>query len=108
MNRRSFLEKTAFTAAGFGILRTLEACAPAAPPPTPLPAAFLPLRDRFFVFHLQRNPVTSTYLGGDGYSPDLADSNTRLRDYRPQSLDAEIRFYRDVKSALATVVPTAL
>jgi uncharacterized protein (DUF885 family) len=110
LNRRSFLERTAFAAAGFGILRTLEACAPPAPvtPPTPLPAEFIPLRDRFFVFHLQRNPVTSTYLGGDGYSPELADSNTRLRDFRPQSLDAEIRFYRDVKAALATIVPTAL
>jgi len=110
MNRRSFLEKAAFTAAGFGVLRTLEACAPPAPvtPPTPLPATFIPLRDRFFVFHLQRNPVTSTYLGGDGYSPELADSNSRLRDFRPQSLDAEIRFYRDVKAALTAIVPTTL
>jgi uncharacterized protein (DUF885 family) len=109
MNRRSFLQKAAITGAGFGVLRTMEACATTPViPPTPLPASFIPLRDRFFVFHLQHNPVTSTYLGGDGYSPELADSNTRLRDYRPQSLDAEIRFYRDVKAALVGIVPTTL
>jgi len=95
------------TAAGFGILRTMEACA-TAPVAAPLPVAFRELRDRYFIFHLQRNPVTSTYLGGDGYSPDLADTNARLRDFRQASLNEEIRFYRDVRAALLRVVPGSL
>jgi hypothetical protein len=33
-----------------------------------LASAFVELRDRFFVRHLLFNPVTSTYLGADGYS----------------------------------------
>lgn len=96
------------TAAGFGILRTMEACATTPVPAAPLPVAFPELRDRYFIFHLQRNPVTSTYLGGDGYSPDLADSNARLRDFRQASLNEEIRFYRDVRAALLRVVPGSL
>jgi uncharacterized protein (DUF885 family) len=109
MNRRSFLQKASITAAGFGILRNTQACATApVPPATPLSVAFPALRDRYFIFHLQRNPVTSTYLGGDGYSPELADTNARLRDFRPASLDAEIRFYRDVRAALGRVLPSSL
>jgi uncharacterized protein (DUF885 family) len=109
MNRRSFLQKTSITAAGFGILRNTQACATApVVPAAPLPGAFAALRDRYFIFHLQRNPVTSTYLGGDGYSPKLADTNARLRDFRPASVDAEIRFYRDVRAALGRVLPSSL
>lgn len=109
MNRRSFLQKASITAAGFGILRNTQACATApVAPAAPLPVAFPALRDRYFIFHLQRNPVTSTYLGGDGYSPELADTNARLRDFRPASLDAEIRFYRDVRAALGRVLPSSL
>ncbi len=110
MNRRSFLQKASVTAAGFGILRSMEACATAPPviPATPLPGTFTALRDRYFIYHLQRNPVTSTYLGGDGYSPELADTNGRLRDFRPGSLDAEVRFYRDVRAALARILPESL
>lgn len=110
MNRRSFLQRASVTAAGFGILRSMEACATAPPviPVTPLPATFTALRDRYFVYHLQRNPVTSTYLGGDGYSPELADTNARLRDFRPGSLDAEVRFYRDVRAALMRILPESL
>lgn len=112
MNRRSFVQRASITAAGFGILRNIEACAtaPVAPPPTtPLPATEFPgLRDRYFVFHLQRNPVTSTYLGGDGYSPELADTNARLRDFRQASLDAEVKFYRDIRATLNRIPPASL
>ena len=114
MNRRTFVQRASITAAGFGILRNIEACAPAAapvaPPPTPtlLPGTFAELRDRYFVFHLDKNPVTSTYLGGDGYSPTLADTNTRLRDYRQASLDAELKFYRDLRASIDHVLPTTL
>jgi uncharacterized protein (DUF885 family) len=114
MNRRTFVQRASITAAGFGILRNIEACAPAAapvaPPPTPtlLPGTFAELRNRYFVFHLDRNPVTSTYLGSDGYSPTLGDTNTRLRDYRQASLDAELKFYRDLRASIDHVLPTTL
>ena len=94
MNRRSFVQKATVSAASFGILRGLEACAsaPVAPPAPVFPLVSFPeLRDRYFLYHLQRNPVTSTYFGGDGYSPELADANGRLRDFRSASLDAEVR-----------------
>jgi uncharacterized protein (DUF885 family) len=109
MNRRLFLQRASITVAGFGILRNTQACATAPVVPAPLPPTnFREARDRYFVFHLQRNPVTSTYLGGDGYSPGLADTNARLRDFRPASLDAEVRFYRNMQAALARMPVTAL
>lgn len=109
MNRRSFLQRASITAAAFGILRNLEACATTpVPAAAPLPVDFAGLRDRYFLFHLKRNPVTSTYLGGDGYSPELADTNARFRDFRPSSLDEEIKFYRDVRAALGRVLPASL
>ena len=107
MNRRSFIQRASITAAAFGILRNIEACATAPPAPapiTPLPATDFPgMRDRFFIFHLQRNPVTSTYIGGDGYSPELANINGALRDFSPTALDAEVKFYRDMRANLARI-----
>jgi uncharacterized protein (DUF885 family) len=112
MNRRRFVQRAGVTAAAFGILRNIEACAPAppAPPPKPviLPGTFAELRDRYFVFHLQKNPVTSTYLGGDGYSPALADSNARLRDYRQASIDEELKEYKSLRASIAAIPVTSL
>lgn len=112
MNRRTFVQRAGVTAAAFGILRNIEACAPQppAPPPAPvlLPGTFAQLRDRYFVYHLDRNPVTSTYLGGDGYSPTLADTNTRLRDYREASLDAELKEYKALRASIAAIPATGL
>ncbi|MBA2707130.1 MAG: DUF885 domain-containing protein [Gemmatimonadaceae bacterium] len=113
MNRRSFVHRATATAAGFGILRTVEACAPpqsASPPPplVPFPGTFTELRDRYFLYSLERNPVTSTYLGGDGYSPTLAAANSRLRDYRPESIAAELVFYRTMKASIGLTAPATL
>ena len=111
MDRRRFIQRATVTAAGFGILRNIEACAPAAPvvtAPVPIAGTFAELRERYFVYHLQRNPVTSTYLGGDGYSPTLADSNGRLRDFRQPSLDPELAFYRSLRASLELITPTTL
>ncbi|HUQ19425.1 MAG TPA: DUF885 domain-containing protein [Gemmatimonadaceae bacterium] len=112
MNRRSFVQRASFAAASAAIFGDLEACASAGAPvveTTPLPVTDFPgIRDRYFVFHLQRNPVTSTYVGGDGYSPDLADTNARLRDFKQSSIDAEVKFYRDMKATLARIPSTAL
>jgi uncharacterized protein (DUF885 family) len=115
MNRRSFVQRAGVTAAAFGILRNVEACMPphapvAVPPPAPtlFPGTFAELRDRYFVFHLGKNPVTSTYLGGDGYSPTLADTNTRLRDYSQASIDAELREYRSLRASVAAIPVASL
>jgi uncharacterized protein (DUF885 family) len=73
-----------------------------------LPGTFTELRDRFFLFHLDKNPVTSTYLGGDGYSPALADANSRLRDYRQSSINAELKEYHDLRASIEPIDPATL
>ncbi len=107
MNRRAFVHRTAFAAAGFGILRSLQACAPPQPPlppqPAILPGTFAELRDRYFVYNLEKNPVTSTYLGGDGYNPVLADSNSKLRNFTPAALAAESFFYRSLFASVQVI-----
>ena len=112
MNRRIFVQKAGITAAAFGILRNVEACAPPAPAPPPqpvlLPGTFAELKDRYFVFNLDKNPVTSTYLGGDGYNPILATANSRLRDYRQSSIDAELREYKSLRASIAAIPAAGL
>ena len=114
MNRRTFVHRASITAAGFGILRNIEACAPsvgsvAGPPvPTILPGTFAELRDQYFLFHLDKNPVTATYLGGDGYSPLLATTNTRLRDFSQSSIDAEVSYYRNLRASIDRIPPASL
>jgi uncharacterized protein (DUF885 family) len=103
MHRREFVHRSAWTVAAFGILRQIGACH--APPGTAAPASspFAALRDRYFLRTLELNPVVSTYLGGDGYSPTLADVNGRLRDNRPDAIQAEIRFCRGIRDELARI-----
>ena len=114
MNRRRFVQQAGVTAAAFGILRNIEACAPAVvtpvPPPKPeiLLGTFAQLRDRYFLFHLQKNPVTSTYLGGDGYDQSLSDNNARLRDYRQASIDAELKEYRSLRASIEAIPAASL
>ena len=113
MNRRRFVKQAGVTAAAFGILRDIEACAPPpapAPPPKPviIPGTFAELRDRYFLYHLQKNPVTSTYLGGDGYHPSLADSNARLRDYREAAIADELKEYRSLRASIEAIPAASL
>lgn len=104
MHRRLFLTRSARTAAAFGVLRYLPACAGSTPHATAGGSStFARLRDRYFIQTLQFNPVTSTYLGGDGYSPALAGVNGRLRDYRPEALAAEREFYLSVQRQLQQI-----
>ena len=106
MNRRTFVRRTALAAAGFGILRTLPACRGESG--TSADRSFTDIRDRYFLRHLELNPVTSTYLGGDGYSSELRDINGKLRDYSAASLESELRFYRDIRDAIRAIDPTTL
>jgi uncharacterized protein (DUF885 family) len=105
MQRRDFLSRTAQSAAAFGVLGSLGcrlSNSRAASSP------FASIRDRYFLHFLQLNPVVSTYLGGDGYSPSLTSVNGKLRDYRPEALRAEQSFYRGVRDELGRVQRHAL
>jgi uncharacterized protein (DUF885 family) len=64
---------------------------------------FESLRDRFFIRHLLFNPVTSTYLGADGYSPVLQSTNAALKDYSEAALARELAFYRESNQELGTI-----
>ena len=106
MNRRTFVRRTALAAAGFGILRTLPGCRGESR--SEADRAFADIRDRYFLRHLELNPVTSTYLGGDGYSAELRDINGKLRDYSATALESELRFYRDTRDAVRATDPSTL
>jgi uncharacterized protein (DUF885 family) len=109
MQRRSFLYRSAQTAAGLGLLRHLGACTARDVPATDsADPSFLALRDRYFLKALEFNPVTSTYLGGDGYHPSLAGINGRLRDWSAASLGLEARFYQDIQRELGRIDPAGL
>lgn len=106
MHRRHFLVRTGQTAIAFGILPRLVACR--RDEPSGQDGPFLALRDRYFLKALELNPVTATYLGGDGYDPSLAKINGRLRDWRPDALDAERKFYQEIETARTRLDPATL
>ncbi|HSE46477.1 MAG TPA: DUF885 family protein, partial [Gemmatimonadales bacterium] len=109
MHRRTFLRHTGEAAVAFGILRHLPACTGTRKAGTSkADPAFLSLRDRYFLKALELNPVTATYLGGDGYDPALAKINSRLRDYRPPALGDERNFYLGIRKELEAIDPTSL
>ena len=74
----------------------------------PSTSALPDLRDRFFRVQLDRYPVISTFLGGDGWDPELADVNGRLRDVSPAAIAAELEVYRTIETELGTVDPAGL
>lgn len=102
MDRRAFVHCTATGLAAFGALRTLSACRPDAPSAAE-DAEFVALRERYFLRTLELNPVTSTYLGGDGYSPKLSATNGQLRDFSPAALEAEVAFLQSIIASLAAM-----
>ncbi|HEX6964411.1 MAG TPA: DUF885 domain-containing protein [Gemmatimonadaceae bacterium] len=114
MHRRTFLARATQSAVAFGILRDLTACrnmsdaAPSAASGALGDRTFIDVRDRYFVRVLELNPVTATYLGGDGYTPALHDINGKLRDNRPQILNGEGEFYRTTARVLAAIDPASL
>lgn len=105
MHRRSLLRGGA-SALSFAILPKIAEAA-ARRPATPR-SRFTVLRDRYFLNTMRFNPVTATYLGGDGYSPTLTDINGKLRDYRPEALAREVAFYRQIQKANEAIDPRTL
>ena len=66
------------------------------------------LRDRYFVRHLLYNPVTSTYLGADGYTDVLQSANGALKDYSEAALSRELAFYKETQRELQGLSPDTL
>jgi len=121
MKRRTFVQRGVVGAVGFGVLRKLEALkvsslgqrvseplGPGGEIAVESANDFTTLRDRYFLFQLARNPVTSTYLGGDAYDPSLRDINSRLRDYSRAALMSELRYYTDTRNTLSRINPRTL
>ncbi len=107
MHRRHFLIRSSQTAIALGILPRLAACKGDSAP-TGEDAPFIAVRDRYFLKALELNPVTATYLGGDGYDPSLARVSGRLRDWRPEALAAERQFYQEIDTARMKIDPATL
>jgi uncharacterized protein (DUF885 family) len=103
MHRRALL-RSASAAVSFAVLPRLARAAAPSTPKSP----FAKLRDRYFLEALRLNPVSATYLGGDGYSPALADINGRLRDHSPAALAREAAFYRQILAADQAIDPATL
>src|SRR2546425_961347 len=66
------------------------------------------LRERYFVGFLKRNPVTATYLGGDGHSTELADVNASLPDVSRRGRAEEVAFYRSTLADLEKIDAASL
>jgi uncharacterized protein (DUF885 family) len=63
-------------------------------------ATYTAIENRYVREVLRRHPVVSTYLGGSGLDPSLADADGRLRDWSPKALESEAKFYRGIVTDL--------
>ena len=101
MHRRRFLSASAQAALAAGLLPPVLAACGRKGDSAGAPAndsALVALRDRYFLKMMELNPVTATYLGADAYDPSLAQVNGRLRDWRPEAMEAERRFLDQVEA----------
>jgi uncharacterized protein (DUF885 family) len=105
VHRRAFIRHSAAAAGSIGLVGGFGACKSGASKAT---ESFVALRDRFFLDQLEHNPVTATYLGGDGYSPTLSDINGKLRDYSEGGLAQEVARLRSMRAALNAIDSTDL
>jgi uncharacterized protein (DUF885 family) len=106
MHRRTFLIRSGQAGLALGLLPQFAACSRSRAGAED--GAFQALRDRYFLKALELSPVTATYLGGDGYDPSLARINGRLRDWRPEALEAERRLLQQVEATRAGIDPATL
>ena len=98
VNRRGFIKAGTTIAAGLTAAPLLTACRLESRQEL-ADEAFTALRDEFFRGQLSFNPVTCTYLGGDGWDPALVTMAGRYRDYSPRALDAESQETRRMERA---------
>lgn len=102
LDRRGFLRAGVAAAAGAATTPWLGACRLESRQEL-TDASFTALRDEYFRGQLTLNPVTCTYLGGDGWDPALAPVAGRYRDYSPGALDAEAQEIRRLERAHAAI-----
>lgn len=107
VDRRDFLRAGAALAAGAAAAPLLQGCKLESRRDL-ADDSFVQLRDRYFREQLTLNPVTSTYLGGDGWDASLRPLGGRLRDYSQEALDDEARDYRRLDRALGSIDPALL
>jgi uncharacterized protein (DUF885 family) len=108
MRRRTFLLRTGQLGLAAGLLPQFAGCSRPDAPGAADDGEFDALRNRYFLKALELNPVTATYLGGDGYDPSLAKINGRLRDWRGDALKAERGFYEGIEKSRVAIDPATL
>src|SRR5688572_12137623 len=99
IHRREFVRLGASLAAGAAAAPLLSACKLESRRDL-ADEGFIRLRDQYSRDQLALNPVTATYLGGDGWDPGLQPLNGRLRDFSPGALSDEARSYRQLERGL--------
>ncbi|HJQ19088.1 MAG TPA: DUF885 domain-containing protein [Gemmatimonadaceae bacterium] len=107
LDRRGFVRTGATLAAGMLGAPLLDACRLESRRDL-ADQGFVHLRDDYFRRHLLLNPVTSTYLGGDGWDAALAGLGGRLRDYSDAGLREEARVYGELERARVSIDPGLL
>jgi uncharacterized protein (DUF885 family) len=107
MHRRDFVRAGATFAAGIAVSPVLQACKLESRRDL-ADGGFVQLRNKYFREQLELNPVTSTYLGGDGWDPALRVLNGRLRDYSPAALADEAQRYVSLERSHGSIDATLL
>jgi len=107
MDRRSFVQAGIAVAAGTIAVPFLDACRLEERRDL-ADQAFVRLRDGYFRRQLTLNPVTSTYLGGDGWDAALEPLGGRLRDFSAAALNTEANEYRELERSHASIDPLLL
>ncbi|HLG14100.1 MAG TPA: DUF885 domain-containing protein [Blastocatellia bacterium] len=66
------------------------------------------ITDSYVREFLRRNPAVSTYRGGAGLDPSLAECDGRLRDHSPDAITKEDRWLSETLKALERISPATL
>lgn len=108
MNRRSFVQQSARVVVAAGVFAPLAGCAGGAARLAGARTQFDALRDMYFLRVLELNPVASMFLSGSAFDPALQGVNGRLRDFRPEAINREVQFFREVQRARNAIRPEYL
>jgi uncharacterized protein (DUF885 family) len=89
------------------MLNALLLAAAAAAGPS-LDSAYEHVEREYVLEFLRRHPVVSTYLGGSGLDPSLADADGKLRDWSPEALVSEAKFLEQTRGKMEKIDPARL
>jgi uncharacterized protein (DUF885 family) len=107
MDRRAFVKTGTTIAVAAATARLLDGCKLESRREL-ADEGFVKLRDNYFRTQLTLNPVTSTYLGGDGWDPSLRALNGKLRDHSAAAMDDERDEYHKLDRAHLSIDPSLL